>query len=102
MVSRRTGDDRNDESSCLETLSPAGATAADLLIREERRQAIERVVFALPEREREVFILHYFEGFKLSEAAVTLNIAVGTVKAHLAHGLEKVKAALREEGIQNG
>lgn len=99
--SKRTANEEGGEKSFLETLSAKGESAAGLLIASERRQVVSRAVLGLPKREREVFVLYYFENFKAGEVSETLGISVGTVKAHLAHGLEKVKRQLRQEGIQD-
>ena len=46
----------------------------------------------LPERAREVFVLHDVEGFGHGEVAEMLGLAEGTVRAHL----HRARALLRE------
>ena len=58
------------------------------------KKRLEKAIYELPEREREVFILRYLNGLRLSEISEILGIAVGTVKAHLAQGAEKLKEKL--------
>ena len=65
------------------------------------KRQLEQAIHTLPEREREVFILRYLQGFSLQEVSETVGIALGTVKAHLAHGTEKLKSILKE-GVYHG
>lgn len=47
------------------------------------RVDVERSVAALPRRQREVVILHYFLGLEVSEIAEVLHVHDGTVKSSL-------------------
>ena len=57
-------------------------------------EAIEKAVSALPGRQREVFIFHYFEQMTHGEIAEALGISEGAVKAHYFHAVHKLKVAL--------
>lgn len=46
---------------------------------------------SLPNRQSEVIGLHYFGGYTLAETADILDIQVGTVKKHLARGLDSLR-----------
>lgn len=48
----------------------------------------------LPEPQREVLVLGYFEGLSSSEIASRLSVPVGTVKSRVAAGLRKLRTAL--------
>lgn len=85
----------------LELLPSAEPLPQDVLAAEELRQSMARAIGTLPQRERDVIMLHYFEHFTLSEVAEALNIALGTVKAHLAHGLEKLKSTITKAGVHH-
>jgi len=56
--------------------------------------AIEKAVGALPGRQREVFMFHYFEQLTHREIAEVLGISEGAVKAHYFHAIQKLKTAL--------
>jgi len=61
------------------------------------RQALERLrraVDALPERQREVFRLHKFDGLSYQEIAERLGIAKNTVMVHMVRALAQCRAAL--------
>lgn len=49
----------------------------------EERVDLEGALRALPDRAREVFVLHDVEGYKHREIAEMLGVAEGTSKAHL-------------------
>ena len=67
---------------------------------EETRRRLEQAIRRLPNMEREVFILRYFQDLPTSDVAQVLGIAVGTVKAHLAHGSAKLKQKLKEPAAE--
>lgn len=49
----------------------------------ETRVALERAVARLPERARTALVLYAVEGYRYQEVADLLDIALGTVKAHI-------------------
>ncbi len=94
--------EESEEESILETIPSSGPSPREAFETQEIRTRLEKAINELPTREREVFILRYLNGLALSEVAETLGIALGTVKAHLAHGTEKLRTILAPEkmGIQ--
>ena len=61
----------------------------------ELLQALRRAYDAIPEgRQRDVVRLRYLEGRRLDEIAGILGLQVGTVKAHLFRGTQKLKGML--------
>ncbi len=50
----------------------------------------------LSERQRSVFVLRHYEDLSLEEIARLLGLDVGTVKAHLARALVKLRTELRD------
>lgn len=62
--------------------------------RSEIRIDLERALAALPERAREVFVLHDVEGYKHEEIAGMTGVAVGTVKAQLHRARRLLREAL--------
>ena len=96
--------------SVLEIVPSGGESPRDAYEAQEVKERLERAIYSLPERERDVFILRYLNGLAISEVAETLGIAIGTVKAHLAQGAVKLKLILlssagqkaQAEGIGGG
>jgi RNA polymerase sigma-70 factor (ECF subfamily) len=64
------------------------------------RQALRRALAALPEEQRTVLELGYFEGLSSTEIAARLSLAVGTVKSRVAAALGKLRSGLSAGGSQ--
>ena len=60
-----------------------------------RRLSLDAAMARLPERAREVFVLHDVEGFAGPEIAQMLGVAEGTVRAHLHKARTQMREALR-------
>lgn len=63
------------------------------------RQIARRLAEALDQlspRQRAVFTLRHFEDYALEEIAAQLSLDVGTVKAHLARAVAKLREELRD------
>ncbi|MBI4372809.1 MAG: sigma-70 family RNA polymerase sigma factor [Candidatus Omnitrophica bacterium] len=86
--------DEDDRESILEIIPSTGQSPREAFEAQEAKKRFEQAIDQLPDREREVFILRYLNDFSLSEIAEALGIALGTVKAHLSHGTEKLKSTL--------
>ena len=54
----------------------------------------------LPEEERRVIELAYFEGYTYVEVAQLLSQPEGTVKSRIRNGMRRMRAKLVEAGIQ--
>jgi len=70
----------------------AGPEAA--LLEGYRRFRIERAVRALPEPERQVFVLAHYEQLAYREVAQVMGIAEGTVKSRMFRAVRALRAAL--------
>ena len=60
-----------------------------------RRLSLDAAIARLPDRAREVFVLHDVEGFSSGEVAELLGMAEGTVRAHLHRARSQLREALR-------
>jgi RNA polymerase sigma-70 factor (ECF subfamily) len=60
-----------------------------------RRLSLAAAMARLPDRAREVFVLHDVEGFAGPEIAQMLGVAEGTVRAHLHRARTLMREALR-------
>jgi RNA polymerase sigma-70 factor, ECF subfamily len=70
-----------------------------------RDETIRRAVLALPENYREPLILYYFHEMDLAQAAATMGMPEGTMKARLARGRELLRKRfpqLRDQWTQGG
>ena len=60
----------------------------------ELETEIKKAIEQLSPRQKQVFILRHYEGLALREIAVTLNLRVGSVKAHLFNATRKLRKLL--------
>jgi RNA polymerase sigma-70 factor, ECF subfamily len=60
-----------------------------------RRLTLDAAIATLPDRAREVFVLHDVEGFAHAEVAELLGVAEGTVRAHLHRARTLLREVLR-------
>jgi RNA polymerase sigma-70 factor (ECF subfamily) len=65
---------------------------------EEARRRVRRALPALPEAEREVLRLAYFEGLSQSQIADRIDAPLGTVKGRARNGMRRLREALAETG----
>ena len=96
------GDD--DESDPLETLevdeqSNIPASPADRLEQSQVMAAIEQAVQSLPGRQREAFMLRYWEELDVSETAKVMGCSEGSVKTHCSRATHALAKVLRSKGI---
>ena len=60
---------------------------------------LHAAVDSLPDREREVIAMAYFEGLSQSEVAERLDIPLGTVKTRTRSGLTRLAERLKGEKV---
>ena len=66
----------------------------------QQKMQIERVrtaIASLPESQQEVLALAYFKGYSHSEIARELDLPLGTTKARIRSGMQKLRALLQVE-----
>ncbi len=64
------------------------------------REHIIMLLEDLPEEQREVIVLAYFEGYSQSEIANKLNQPLGTVKTRVRLAMQKLRAALQHKEVE--
>jgi RNA polymerase sigma-70 factor (ECF subfamily) len=72
----------------------AAAESRNELEDADRDRAVRRAVFALPAKYREALILFYFHDMDVHDAARSLGLPEGTVKARLSRGREILRGKL--------
>lgn len=92
-----------DESDRLDTLmadtGPEASTPHGELERARMLAAIEREIARLPERQRQAFLLRYWEELDIAETAVAMGCSEGSVKTHCSRATQTLAAALKARGI---
>jgi DNA-directed RNA polymerase specialized sigma24 family protein len=76
---------------------PEPARPFDLSVSLAERDRMEQELGRLPIDQRAVMVLHFYLDLPLSEAAVILDIPIGTAKSRLSRGLEAMRASMRDE-----
>jgi RNA polymerase sigma-70 factor (ECF subfamily) len=74
---------------------------------DEMQMRLQAMVAALPEKQRAVFVMKYYEEKKYTEIAEITGTSVGALKASYHHAVEKIKSAIQSndwinEQIKNG
>ena len=97
-----TSEEGADHDLLESLLSAAGSeadTPADALARGQILQAIEAALSDLPARQREAFLLRYWEDFDVAETALAMGCSEGSVKTHCSRAVHALALALRAKGI---
>jgi RNA polymerase sigma-70 factor (ECF subfamily) len=63
-------------------------------------ELIEQALGNLPPRQREAFLLRYWEGMDISETAITMGCTEGSVKTHCSRAAHALAASLKEKGVE--
>jgi RNA polymerase sigma-70 factor (ECF subfamily) len=91
----------------LESLAsdPTSAEGGDPFLSAQRREQealVRRAVMALPEKQRAVVVLHYFEGHSCEEIGEIVGCSVGTVWSRLHYACKRLKGDARGAGRERG
>ena len=85
--SRKKSPQRTDPESFEAQNVPSGDSADAAFRYQQLYQALDRI----PEKEKAVIVLHYFEDKSIKEIAAILEMPAGTVKYHLSVGRTHLK-----------
>jgi len=83
----------------VEDLANVPASPAGQLEQAQTMAAIEEAVKALPERQREAFMLRYWEELDVSETAKVMGCSEGSVKTHCSRATHALAKVLKAKGI---
>ena len=62
-------------------------------------RVIEEEIQRLPPRQREAFLMRYWEDMDVAETAAAMGCSEGSVKTHCSRATHTLSAALRARGI---
>jgi RNA polymerase sigma-70 factor, ECF subfamily len=105
LFSALSGKDDDDDADPLETLEAMAGTegaesAADKVERVQVVAIIEEEISRLPTRQREAFLLRYWEDMDVAETAALMGCSEGSVKTHCSRATHALAKALRARGIR--
>jgi len=63
-------------------------------------QSIEKEIQMLPARQREAFLLRYWEELDVAETAAAMGCSEGSVKTHCFRAVQTLSKALKAQGIE--
>ena len=98
------GRGEDDDQDPLETLQAAGTsnpegTPPDHLEQAQVLEIIEQEIARLPQRQRQAFLMRYWEELDVAETARAMGCSEGSVKTHCSRAAHALAAALRSRGI---
>ncbi len=96
----KRADTRRTDSLTEDTQSQHSADETlpeDALLLNNEAQQVASAIRLLPEHQREVIVLRYYQELSLAEIAAALSIPVGTVKSRLSIGLNRLRAYCLEQ-----
>ncbi len=85
------------ESAIIDKLIPGGDDPHERLEWMDVQSNLERAVATLPEKQKAVFVMRYFDEMSYEEIAKVLKTSIGGLKANYFHALKKVQEFLRDE-----
>jgi RNA polymerase sigma-70 factor (ECF subfamily) len=97
-----SSDDGDGDFDLLESLridEPGTEGAEDTASRGETLKIIESEVEKLPTRQREAFLLRYWEELDVAETAAAMGCSEGSVKTHCSRAVQALSKALHVRGI---
>lgn len=86
----------------VELLPPVPASQRISLEESRRRCAIEDALRILPTKQRQAFVLRYYEELSISEVASAMGCREGSVKSHLFRAIQALRRSLRSLSEEGG
>ncbi len=87
------------ESYEAEEGTQASESSADKVEREQTLALIDAEVQKLPTRQREAFLMRYWQDMDVAETAAAMGCSEGSVKTHCSRATHALAQALRAKGI---
>ena len=98
-------DDKDEEYDPLETLAArpdtnVPADPADQLAQSQVVALVEQALARLPARQREAFLLRYWEELDVAETAAAMGCSEGSVKTHCSRAVRALAEMMEAKGIK--
>ncbi|MGN6388412.1 MAG: RNA polymerase sigma factor [Burkholderiaceae bacterium] len=96
--------DGEDDADPLDSLQgdpdqPQSESGADRLERKQVLTAIDQEIQKLPTRQREAFLMRYWQDLDVAETAAAMGCTEGSVKTHCSRATHALARALKSRGI---
>jgi RNA polymerase sigma-70 factor, ECF subfamily len=101
LFSSFTGQDADEDRDPLETIDVEDAAdePSEQLARSQTLAMIEKALEKLPTRQREAFVLRYWEEMDVAETAVIMGCSQGSVKTHCSRAVHTLSQILEKQGL---
>jgi len=98
----KESEEEHDVMEMLESLQDdhPGATPESDLEQHQILQEIENALENLPARQREAFLLRYWEELDVAETAAAMGCSEGSVKTHCSRAVHALSSALKARGLK--
>ncbi len=98
------GEEKDDDYDILETLSAKSDSNATVDPAKQFEQSqvvamIEQALARLPARQREAFLLRYWEEMDVAETAAAMGCSEGSVKTHCSRAVHALAQMLKAKGL---
>lgn len=104
LLSSFSRDDDEDDDP-LDALSSEGASSIATphaqVEQSQLLEIIEKEIGNLPRRQREAFIMRYWNDMDIAETAAAMGCSEGSVKTHCSRATSALAAALKAKGIES-
>lgn len=105
-LSSLLGGDAEEDHDPLDTMEVAQGSEgmkgpAEELERAQLVESIEKALQNLPFRQRQAFLLRYWEEMDVAQAAKVMGCSEGSVKTHCSRATHALAAVLRKQGIDS-
>jgi RNA polymerase sigma-70 factor (ECF subfamily) len=99
------GSDEDESADPLESIeaesdSQKAASPQQQVEQAQVLAAIEAEIARLPPRQREAFLMRYWQDMDIAETAAAMGCSEGSVKTHCSRATHTLAAALRAKGIE--
>lgn len=79
---------------------PQSQSAEQFVGRLQTMEHIEKAIMNLPVRQREAFLLRYWEELDVAETAAVMGCSEGSVKTHCSRAISALNKTLSEQGLK--
>jgi RNA polymerase sigma-70 factor (ECF subfamily) len=105
LFSSMQGSGEDDDFDFLESMtaeegSMAAESPVDKVERTQTLTLIEEEIQKLPARQREAFVMRYWEDMDVAETAAAMGCSEGSVKTHCSRATHTLAQALKAKGIK--